>query len=144
MDLNIENEQEAAVAILFSCATYKNHNLSQAQIDQLSRMLVLSAKFKSNNLNDLTIKALSLQSKQDSQAIMEQAAPLISEDFRETLFAMVCEVVTSEGTIDESKSEILGMAALYLKLPVERMKMMVTTYLVRNKWNVQIIDQLHG
>lgn len=144
MDLNIENEQEAAVAILFSCAMYKNHNLSQAQIDQLSRMLVLSAKFKSNNLNDLTIKALSLQSKQDSQAIMEQAAPLISEDFRETLFAMVCEVVTSEGTIDESKSEILGMAALYLKLPVERMKMMVTTYLVRNKWNVQIIDQLHG
>lgn len=144
MDITIENEQEAAVAILFACAMHKHSHLSQSQIDQLSRMLVLSAKFKANNLNDLTIKALSLQSQFDSQKVIEQSAPLISEDFRETLFAMICEVVTSEGRIDENKSEILGMAALYLQMPVERMKMMLTTYLVRNKWNVQIIEQMEG
>jgi hypothetical protein len=144
MELTIENEQEAAVAILFSCAMYKNKSLSQAQIEQLSRMLVLSTRFKGANLNDLSIKALSLQSQQDSQSIIEKSAPFISEEFRETLFAMICEVVTSEGVIDETKSEILGMAAMYLQMPVERMKMMLTTYLIRNKWNVQIIDQLHG
>lgn len=144
MDLQIENEQEAAVAILFSCAMHQHKNLSQSQIDQLSRMLVLSAKFKGSNLNDLTVKAITLQSQQNSQAIMEASAGWITEEFRETLFAMICEVVTSEGTVDEAKSEIIGMAALYLKMPVERMKMMVTTYLIRNKWNVQIIDELHG
>lgn len=144
MELTIENEQEAAVAILFSCAMHKNKSLSQSQIEQLSRMLVLSTRFKGANLNDLSIKALSLQSQQVSQSIIERSAPLISEEFRETLFAMICEVVTSEGVIDETKSEILGMAAMYLHMPVERMKMMLTTYLIRNKWNVQIIDQLHG
>jgi uncharacterized tellurite resistance protein B-like protein len=144
MELNLENEQDAAVAILFSCVMYKHKNLSQSTIEQLSRILVLCSRFKGNSLNDLTIKALSLQAQYDSQTVIEQASPLITEEFRETLFAMICEVMTGDGVIDESKSEVLGMAALYLQIPVERMKMMLTTYLIRNKWNVQIIDQLHG
>jgi hypothetical protein len=49
--------------------------------------------------------------------------------------------MTSEGTIDENDSEILAMAALYLGLSVENMKMMLTTYLIRNKWNIQIVEQ---
>jgi len=144
MELRIDNEQEAAVAILFSAVMYRNKNLSQSQIEQLSRILVLSSKFSGSSLNDLTRKALTLQNHHDSQAIIEEASKYISEDFAETLFAMICEVLTHEGQVDEKKSEVIGMAALYLQIPVERMKMMLTTYLIRNKWNVQIIDQLHG
>jgi hypothetical protein len=141
MDLSIENEQEAAVAILFSCVLHKNPNLTQAQIEQLSRMLVLSARFKSVELNELTVKALSLQSVHGSKAVIEHSAPLISDDFKETLFAMTCEIITSDGKVDEGESEILAMAALYLGLSMDVMKMMLTTYLIRNRWNVQIVDQ---
>ena len=140
-EIPITDEQEAAVAILFSAVMADGKNLTQSQIELLSRMLVLSSKFKSSSLNDLTIKALSLQAAHGSKALIEHSAPLISENFAETLFAMCCEIMTYDGKIDDDESEILGMIALYLGMSIENMKMMLTTYLVRNRWNVQIIEQ---
>jgi hypothetical protein len=49
--------------------------------------------------------------------------------------------MTDKGTVNENESEILAMTALYLDLSVESMRMMLTTYLIRNRWNVQIIEQ---
>jgi hypothetical protein len=49
--------------------------------------------------------------------------------------------MTADGKVDETESEVLALTALYLGLSVENMKMMLTTYLVRNRWNVQIIEQ---
>jgi hypothetical protein len=140
-NIPITNEQEAAVAILFASVMANNKPMSQSQIEQLSRMLVLSSKFKSSSLNDLTIKALSLQAENGSRVLIEHCAPLISEDFKETLFTMCCELMTPDGKIDDNESEILAMVALYLGLSIENMKMMLTTYLIRNRWNVQIIEQ---
>lgn len=140
-NIPITNEQEAAVAILFASVMANNKPMTQSQIEQLSRMLVLSSKFKSSSLNDLTIKALSLQAEHGSKVLIEHCAPLISEDFKETLFAMCCELMTADGKIDDDESEILAMVALYLGLSIENMKMMLTTYLIRNRWNVQIIEQ---
>jgi len=141
MELQIENEQEAAVAILFACVLHKSKNLSQQQIEHLSRMLVLSARFKSVNLNDLTIKALSLQSVKGSKTLIEQSAPLITDEFKETLFAMACEVLTADGKVEAAESDIIALVALSLGISMEVMKMMLTTYLVRNRWNVEVIDE---
>jgi uncharacterized tellurite resistance protein B-like protein len=140
-NIPITNEQEAAVAILFASVMANNKPMTQSQIEQLSRMLVLSSKFKSSSLNDLTIKALSLQAEHGSRVLIEHCAPLISDDVKETLFAMCCELMTADGKIDDNESEILAMVALYLGLSIENMKMMLTTYLIRNRWNVQIIEQ---
>jgi len=140
-EIHITNEQEAAVAILFASVMANNKSMTQSQIEQLSRMLVLSSKFRSSSLNDLTVKALSLQAAHGSKALIEQGAPHITEDFKETLFAMCCEIMTADGRIDDEESEILAMVALYLGLSIENMKMMLTTYLIRNRWNVQIIEQ---
>ena len=74
--------------------------------------------------------------------IIEQSAPLISENFRETLFAMTCEIMTADGTVNDQESELLAMIALYIGLSKEMMKMMLTTYLIRNRWNVQIVDKV--
>ena len=140
-EISITDEQEAAVAILFAAVMAGGKNLTQSQIELLSRMLVLSSKFKSSSLNDLTVKALSLQAAHGSKVLIEHSAPLISENFSETLFAMCCEIITADGKIDDDESEILGMIALYLGMSIENMKMMLTTYLVRNRWNVQIVEQ---
>lgn len=142
MTLPIENEQEAAVALLFACVLHGDKNLTEAEIEHLSRMLVLSSKFKSSSLNELTMKALSLQAEHGSKILIEQSAPHISGNFRETLFAMACEMVTDDGSVNEQESEILAMTALYLGLSIEVMKMMLTTYLIRNRWNVQIVDKV--
>jgi uncharacterized tellurite resistance protein B-like protein len=140
-EIPITNEQEAAVAILFASVMADNKVMNQSQIEQLSRMLVLSSKFKTSSLNDLTIKALSLQATHGSKTLIESSAPLISDDFKETLFAMCCEIITADGKVDESESEILAMIALYLGMSLDTMKMILTTYLIRNRWNVQIIEQ---
>src|SRR5690348_7131718 len=139
-DIPITNEQEAAVTILFASVMANNVALNQSRIEQLSRMLVLSSKFKSSSLNELTIKALSLQASHGSKVLIEYCAPLITEDFKETLFAMCCEIITADGRINETESETLAMVALYLGMSIENMKMMLTTYLIRNRWNVQIIE----
>lgn len=137
----VTNEQEAAVAILFASVMANNKSMTQAQIEQLSRMLVLSSKFRSSSLNDLTVKALSLQAAHGSRLLIEHCAPLISDDFKETLFAMCCEMMTADGRIDENESELLAMVALYMGMSIENMKMMLTTYLIRNRWNVQIVEE---
>jgi uncharacterized tellurite resistance protein B-like protein len=142
MNLEIENEQDAAVTILFASVLYQDKILKESEIEHLSRMLVLSSKFKGSSLNDLTKKALSLQAIHGSKMLIEQSAPLISENFRETLFAMVCEIMTADGTVNDQESELLAMMALYMGLPMEIMKMMLTTYLFRNRWNVQIVDKV--
>lgn len=140
-DLPITSEQEAAVAILFASVLANGKPLSQSQIEQLSRMLVLSSKFTGHSLQDLTVKALSLQAERGSRILIEHCAPMVSDDFRETLFAMCCEIITGDGRVDEGESEILAMTALYLGLSIENMKMMLTTYLIRNRWNVQIVEE---
>jgi hypothetical protein len=45
MEFTIETEQEAAAAMLFSCVMYKR-NLTQSQIDQLSRIVVFAPNSK--------------------------------------------------------------------------------------------------
>ena len=50
-------------------------------------------------------------------------------------------MMTMDGKIDENESETLALIALYLGMSIENMKMMLTTYLIRNRWNVQIVEQ---
>jgi hypothetical protein len=136
----IETEQEAAVALLFACVMHETKSIGQSRIEHLSRMLVLCSKFRGHDLNEMSAKALSLFSTEGSKWIIEHAAPLISDDFRETLFAMTCEMMTDDGKVNEEESELLGMVALYLRISMETMRTILTTYLLRNRWNVQIVD----
>jgi hypothetical protein len=113
--------------------------ISEQQIEHLSRAVVLCSKFRGGDLNELTRKAFSLQASFESKQILEHGATYISEDFRETLFAMVTEVVLLDGKINDEKTQTFAMLALYLHIPVERMKMILATYLIRNKWNVEVV-----
>lgn len=142
MPIPLESEQEAAVAILFSAAMHPSNHISEQQIEHLSRAIVLCSRFRGFELNELTRKAISLQAEHDQKELIEQAARLIGEDFRETLLAMVSEVVLLDGRIDDDRSQLFAMLALFLDIPLDRMKMILATYLIRNKWNVQIVDQM--
>ena len=141
MEFPVSNEQEAAVAILFSSAMEHGSTISEQQIEHLSRAVVLCSKFRGSDLNELTRKAFTLQAAYESKELLEQCATYISEDFRETLFAMVSEVMLLDGQISDVKTKTFAMLALYLQIPVERMKMVLATYLIRNKWNVEVVDE---
>ena len=131
------NEQEAAVAILFGCLQHSGKPIENRHIEHLSRMLLLSQKFAHHDLQPLADKALPLLKTYGSRMVIEHSAPFISDSFRETFFAMICELMTSDGELNEQESEIVGLTALYLGVSIELMRIMLTTFIMRNRWNVQ-------
>ncbi|HUC81541.1 MAG TPA: hypothetical protein VMR70_11530 [Flavisolibacter sp.] len=133
----IENEQEAAVAILFGCLRHSGKPVYNHHLEHLSRMLLLNQKFGQTELQPMAEKAIVLLKAYGSRTVIEHSAPLISEGFRETLFAMVCELMTGDGELNETESEIVGLTALYLGVAIELMRIMLTTFIIRNRWNVQ-------
>lgn len=132
----LNNEQEATVAILFGCLQHSGKPVSGEQLEHLSRMLLLNKKFIGQDLQSLAEKALPLIKAFGSRTVIEHSAPLISESFRETLFAMICELMTGDGELNEAESEIVGLTALYLDVSIELMRIMLTTFIMRNRWNV--------
>lgn len=138
--LPIQNEQEAAVAILFACLLGQNKSLEPDEVEHLSHMLVHSSKFADYSLQELVVKVVPWFSTTNSKVVIEQSSAFISEGFRETLFAMICEIMTREGALDESESEVVGLAALYLGLSIELMRGMLSTFLIRNRWNVKVVS----
>jgi hypothetical protein len=136
-DATLQSEQEAAVAILFGCLQNSGKPLQNRHIEHLSRMLLLSQKFVHFDLETLAQKSLPMLKTHGSRIVIEHSAPLITESFRETLFAMVCELMTGDGELSETESEIIGLTALYLGISIEFMRIMLTTFIVRNRWNLR-------
>jgi uncharacterized tellurite resistance protein B-like protein len=133
----IENEQEAAVAIMLSCMMgQQNQHLIDAQFRHLSRMLSLSLKFRGHSLEAMAEKAMPLLATYGSKNVIEYCASFIPDNFKETLFAMICELVTADGELLETESEVLGVAALHLDISIELMRVMIATFLMRNRWNI--------
>lgn len=132
----IENEQEASVAILFGCLRHSGKPVNNRHIEHLSRLLLLSQKFNGYDLQPLARKVLPLLKTYGSRTVIEHSAPLITEGFRETLFAMACELMTADGELSEAESEIVGLTALYLGVSIEMMRIMLITFIIRNRWNV--------
>lgn len=132
----LTNEQEAAVAILFANLQHSGKPVQNRHVEHLSRMLMLNQKFVHRDLQAMAEKALPLLKALGSRIVIEHSAPLISESFKETLFAMVCELMTGEGELNEAESEIVGLTALYLGVSIELMRIMLTTFIMRNRWNV--------
>lgn len=130
------NEQEAAVALLFGCLQQSGRPIQTRQVEHLSRMLLLSRKFASSDLQALAQKVLPVLQIYGNRLVIEHSAAFVSEGFRETLFAMVCEVMTADGELSETDSEVVGLTALYLGVSVELMRLMIATFLIRNRWNV--------
>ena len=136
-NLSMQNEQEAAVAILFGCLQHSGKPLQNRHIEHLSRMLLLSEKFVHSDLQPLAQTVIPLLKSYGSKAVIEHSALLISEAFKEPLFAMICELMTSDGELSETESQIVGLTALYLGVSIELMRIMLTTFIIRNRWNVR-------
>jgi hypothetical protein len=133
----LTNEQEAAVAILFSCLQHSGKPIQNRHIEHLSRMLLLNQKFAQFPLQPLAEKVLPLLKGFGSRTVIEHSAPMISESFKETLFAMICELMTGDGELNEAESEIVGLTALYFGVSIELMRIMLATFIMRNRWNVK-------
>ena len=131
----IENEQEAAVAILFSCLIHQPESAHKNSVEHISRMLLLSSKFSGHSLRSLAGKAMPLIKIHGDHVVIQHCAPLISNGFKETLFAMICELLTGNGELSEKESEVIGLVAMHLGISIDMMRVMISTFLIRNRWH---------
>lgn len=131
----IENEQEAAVAILLSCLVHQPESSHKSSLEHISRMLLLSSKFNGHSLRNMASKAMPMIKIHGDNVVIQHCAPLVSEGFRETLFAMICELLTSNGELSEKESEVIGLAAMHLGISIDMMRVMISTFIIRNRWN---------
>ncbi len=136
-DAALQSEQEAAIAILFGCLQHSGKPVQNRHVEHLSRLLLLNQKFVHLDLQSLAEKVLPLLKVYGSRTVIEHAAPLITQSFRESLLAMICELMTGDGELSETESEIVGLSALYLGVSVEMMRIMLITFIIRNRWNVR-------
>jgi hypothetical protein len=114
----------------------QDQRLIDAQFRHLSRMLALSQKFRGHSLEVMAGKAMPLLAAYGSKNVIEYCAPFIPDNFKETLFAMICELVTTDGELSQTESEVISVAALCLGISIELMRVMIATFLMRNRWNV--------
>ena len=131
----IENEQEAAVAILLSCLVHQRESSHKSSLEHISRMLLLSSKFKGFSLQTLAGKTMPFIKIHGDSVVIQHCAPLISNSFRETLFSMICEVLTRHGELTAKESEAVGLAAMHLGISIDMMRVMISTFIIRNRWN---------
>lgn len=137
LPLAIENEQEASIAIILCCMTgQQDQHVIDAQFRHLSRMVLLSLKFKGHSLEVMAEKAMPLLAAYGSKNVIEYCAPFIPDNFKETLFAMICDLLTTNGELSAAESEIAGLAAMHLGISIELMRVMIATFLMRNRWNI--------
>ena len=138
MYTDIQTEGEAAVGLLLSSVADGQENLTQAHIETISRILVLCTRFRGQDMNEAFKKVFTIQQESDKNDFIVYCAALIKEDFADTLFTMCCETALADGSWKDSYGETLATIGIALQLSTEDIKMIIRTYIIRNRWNIQV------
>lgn len=137
MYTDIKTEGEAAIGLLLCSAGSEEQSLSEAQIENISRILVMCSRFREQDINAAFKKVYVIQQQSNRNDFILYCAGLIKEDLADTLFTMCCETALLEGTWDESFAGTLAIIGIALQLPEEDIKSFIRTYLIRFRWNIR-------
>jgi hypothetical protein len=136
---DIATEQEAAIGLLLCSASGQTIDLSQASIDTISRILVLCSRFRGSNNNEAFRKVYAIAQESNRQDFVLYCASLIPEEFADTLFCMCCETALADGRWDDAYGERLATIGVALQLDGEEIKNIIRTYIIRHRWNVEVV-----
>jgi hypothetical protein len=136
---DIATEQEAAIGLLLCSGSGEAIGLAQAQIETISRILVLCNRFRGTDNNEAFRKVFTIAMESKRSDFVLYCASLIPEEFADTLFCMCCEVALAEGRWDDAYGERLATIGVALQLETEDIKSIIKTYIIRTKWNVEVV-----
>jgi hypothetical protein len=136
---DIANEQEAAIGLLLCSGSGDTTGLAQAQIETISRILVLCTRFRDTDSNAAFRKVFTIALETKKEDLVLYCASLVSEEFADTLFCMCCETALAEGRWLDAYGERLATIGIALQLDGEMIKDIIKTYIIRTKWNVEVV-----
>jgi hypothetical protein len=135
---DISTEGEAAIGLLLCSANDVQKPLSQGQIENISRILVMCSRFRNQDMNTAFKKVFVIQQESPKNEFILYCAALIKEDLADTLFTMCCETALIEGDWSDAYAETLATIGIALQLPEDDIKSIIRTYLIRNRWNIKV------
>jgi hypothetical protein len=136
---DIATEQEAAIGLLLCSGSSQTIGLSQASIETISRILVLCTRFRGSDNNEAFRKVFAIAMESKREDFVLYCASLITEEFADTLFCMCCETALAEGRWDDAYGERLATIGVALQLDSEEIKSIIKTYIIRTRWNVEVV-----
>jgi uncharacterized tellurite resistance protein B-like protein len=130
-----KNEQEAWVAIMYGCIAVDG-DVSDAEIDQLVRTLVLKTLFNGHKVVDYYSTAMKFHKQIGSKGLIDNCAAKVSADNKATLFALIVELLLADGILAEKEKEIIDYLSTALSIDSELAYKIVEVILIKMKGNI--------
>ncbi|SJZ31984.1 tellurite resistance TerB family protein [Sediminibacterium ginsengisoli] len=128
------NDYEAWVGVLYACAA-SDGDVSDVEIDMLSRLLIFKQKFENIEIIPFYKIAMQISNELGNQKLIEGCAAVIKEEDKATVFAMATEIVLADGIINEREKNLLEFVSRTLQIDDELAAKIVEVLLIKNRGN---------
>jgi hypothetical protein len=135
--MKVENENEAIVSVLVA-SVHIDDELTDYESEKVASILVYCRKFQNLEIIDFIRKALIMKMEYGSIELIRMATPFIEGNFLKTLYSMVCDLLCADGHTSETDLQLMAIIATELQLPEEEYFPIVSTFMARYIWNIQV------
>lgn len=129
-----KSEGEAFIGICFACMA-ADGDVAEVEIDRFSQIIVFKKFIDNKKMIDQYKTAHMIHKKIGSKAMIDHAVSSITEERKATLFAIVMELVLSDGILDSGEREIAEYLSESLHLEEETAQKIIEVMLIKNKDN---------
>jgi hypothetical protein len=136
-----QTEQEAWVGILFACMA-SDLKLQDIETDTLVQTVTKKEAFKSMLILQVYRDVMLGHSKLGSKGLIDVCKEKVSADYKETLFAIACEIIFADGNEEFGENEILNHLASALQLDSTLKGKITDVMRIKNKGN-KLVTGLH-
>jgi uncharacterized tellurite resistance protein B-like protein len=134
-----KNEQEAWIAVMYVCIS-TDGNVSDAEIDNLSRIVTFKSIFDDYNVAELYKKAAKAKEQGGEGQLLSKAAELITDETKFSLFACALDLVCADGSIEKKEQMMIEKVAEALKIDETTAKDYVDVIIAKNKFNKVFVN----
>lgn len=108
MDLQIENQQEAYLAIMYAIVS-ADEKVTEDETDQLIQLLLKDEVFKEADLMAIykKVQLINQSLRYDGYKMIEMAAPKISTALRTAVFKTAVELLQADGIVFKVEKDLL-------------------------------------
>lgn len=108
MDLQIDNQQEAYLAIMYALVSV-DEKVTEDETDQLIQLLLKEDIFKEADLMAIykKVQLINQSVRYDGYRLIEMAAPKISQTFRTAVFRTAVDLLQADGVVFKVEKDLL-------------------------------------
>jgi hypothetical protein len=131
------SEQEAWLAIMYACIA-ADGQVAEVESSKLCELVVFKSFFNGFQVIELYKKAAFAHKDHGSKHLIDSSAGLIKEENKPTLFALIMELLLSDGIMGTAEKEIVEYLSSAMKLDESLSEKIVEVMMIKNKGNTII------